>query len=320
MERLLFTKGAEVLENPVISPDMQSKPARKKISESTKEKLTGYLYVSPFFILFAVFGLFPILFSFYLGFQKWDGLTEMSYAGFNNFKLILNDALFWKSLYNTIVIWVLSAVPILLGGIILAFALNSALIRFKTFFRITIFMPYVTSTVAVAIVFGIIFSNQDYGLMNIMMSWFGLDPLKWAQTEWGVKIAIAVMVVWRWIGYNTLIYLAGLQSIPNELYEAAKIDGASTRQQIMYITIPMLKPMIIFTVFLSTIGSLQLFTEPLVFLGRTFREEGITVVLYLWREAFVNMAFGTASATAIILFLIIMIFSAINYLITNKIG
>lgn len=303
----------------VVNPE-PNKNKKKKMSEVTKEAITGYIYISPFFILFAIFGIFPILFSFYLGFQKWDGLTDMSYVGFRNFSLILGDPLFWKSLYNTIVIWVLSAIPILFGGIILAFALNSALIRFKSFFRVSVFMPYVTSTVAVAIVFGIIFSNQDYGLMNIVISWFGLDPVKWAQTEWGVKIAIAVMVVWRWIGYNTLIYLAGLQSIPNDLYEAAKIDGATVRQQIMYITIPMLKPMIIFTVFLSTIGSLQLFTEPLVFLGRSFREEGITVVLYLWREAFVNMAFGTASASAIILFFIIILFSGINYYITNKIS
>ncbi len=244
----------------------------------------------------------------------------MEFVGLRNFELILGDALFWKSLSNTLIIGILGTVPQLIVAILLAFALNSAIVRFKNFFRVSIFLPYVTSTVAVAIVFGIMFNNQDFGLINIVIGWFGIDPVSWGTTEWGVKIAIATMIFWRWVGYNTIIYLAGLQSIPYDLYEAAKIDGATVYQQIRYITIPMLKPVIIFTVFLSTIGSLQIFAEPLVFLGRTFREEGMTVVLYLWREAFVNMAFGPASATALILFVIIILFSSINMYIANRIG
>ncbi|WP_408004823.1 carbohydrate ABC transporter permease [Radiobacillus kanasensis] len=297
-------------------------PNKKKssLSEKTKEAISGYIYISPFFILFAIFGLFPILFSFYLGFQSWNGLGEMKFVGLQNFEWILTDPLFWKSLSNTLIMWVLGTLPQLIIGIILAYALNSALIRFKSFFRVSIFMPYVTSTVAVAIVFGIMFNDQDFGLINVILGWFGVDPVSWSTTEWGVKIAISTMVFWRWIGYNTIIYLAGLQAIPNELYEAAKIDGATTRQKIQYITIPMLRPILILTVFTSTIGALQLFTEPLVYIGRTYREEGITVVLYLYREAFVNLAYGPASAAAIILFFIIIVLSAINVFVANRIG
>jgi len=302
------------------SPKQIPPPKRRLLSEKAKNALSGYLYISPFFILFAIFGLFPILFSFYLGFQRWNGFGAMEYVGLRNFELVLSDPLFYKSLTNTLIIGIIGTVPQLIVALLLAFALNSALIRFKNLFRVSIFLPYVTSTVAVAIVFGIMFNNQDFGLVNIIIGWFGIDPVSWGTTEWGVKIAIATMIFWRWVGYNTIIYLAGLQSIPNDLYEAAKIDGATIYQQIRYITVPMLKPMIIFTVFLSTIGSLQIFAEPLVFLGRTFRSEGITVVLYLWREAFVNMAFGTASATAILLFFIIIVFSVINMLIANRIG
>ncbi|SDK02610.1 carbohydrate ABC transporter permease [Sediminibacillus albus] len=316
---------------PQIQPDADTKhepvkPSPKKkrspfhFSEKTKDAISGYLYISPFYILFAIFGLFPMLFSFYLGFQKWNGLGEMEYVGLQNFKFVLADPIFWKSLLNTVVIGVIGTLPQLLIGIILAYALNSALIRFKSVFRVSIFMPYVTSTVAVAIVFGVMFNNQDFGLMNVVFNWLGFDSVNWGTSEWGVKLAISTMVFWRWVGYNTIIYLAGLQGIPNDLYEAAKIDGASIRQQIQYITIPMLKPIIILTVFLSTIGAMQLFTEPLVFLGRSFREEGITVVLYLYREAFSNMAFGTASATAIILFVIIIVLSSINVFFTNRIG
>src|SRR5690625_3635051 len=128
------------------------------------------------------------------------------------------------------------------------------------------------------------------------------------------------MVFWRWIGYNTIIYLAGLQGIPRELYEAADIDGATVRQKIQYITLPMLRPIVIFLVFTTTIGALQLFTEPLIFLGRGAREEGITMVLYLYREAFNNLAFGPASATAIVLFILIVIISAINVFISNRLA
>ncbi|WP_226037162.1 carbohydrate ABC transporter permease [Aquibacillus saliphilus] len=297
-------------------------PSKKKsfFSEKKKEAISGYLYISPFFILFAIFGLFPILFSFYLGFQKWNGLGAMEYVGFQNFKWILTDPLFWKSLTNTLYMWVLGTIPQLIIGIILAYALNSTLIKAKSFFRVSIFMPYVTSTVAVAIVFGIMFNNQDFGLVNIIVGLFGVDTISWGTTEWGVKVAISTMVFWRWVGYNTIIYLAGLQGIPNDLYEAATIDGATIRQKIQYITIPMLRPIIILTVFTSTIGALQLFTEPLIFIGRTYREEGITVVLYLYREAFTNLAFGPASAAAIILFFIIIIISSINVFIANRIG
>lgn len=291
-----------------------------RMTEEKKEMVTGYLYISPFFILFTIFGLFPILFSFYLGFQKWNGLTEMEFVGWANFRFVLEDPLFWKSLYNTFIMGLLGTFPQLVVAIVLAFALNSALIKFRNFYRVSYFMPYVTSTVAVAVVFGVIFSEQESGLINVILSWFHLDPVNWTTSEWGVKFAIAAMVFWRWVGYNTIIYLAGLQSIPKELYEAAKIDGATLFQQLRYITVPMLRPFIIFTVFLSTIGAFQLFTEPLIFLGRSYREEGITVVLYLWREAFVNLSFGPASATAILLFFIIIIFSSVNVFLANRIG
>ncbi|MFC4386621.1 carbohydrate ABC transporter permease [Gracilibacillus marinus] len=293
---------------------------KSSLNEKTREAIAGYIYVSPFFILFAVFGLFPILFSFYLGFQKWNGLGEMEFVGLQNFKFVLSDPIFWTSLSNTLIMWVLGTIPQLLFGIILAYALNSALIKMKSLFRVAIFMPYVTSTVAVAIVFGIMFNPQDFGLFNVILGWFGVDPVSWKTSYWGVKIAISTMVFWRWVGYNTIIYLAGLQAIPNELYEAAQIDGATIRQKIQYITIPMLKPIIILTVFTSTIGALQLFTEPLIYVGRSFREEGITVVLYLYREAFTNLSFGPASASAIILFIIIIILSSINVFVANRIG
>lgn len=293
---------------------------KKSLDEKKKTARTAYFFISPFFILYAVFGLFPMLFSFYLAFFKWNGLSDMTFVGMENFNFIFSDPIFYEAIKNTFIIGLLGTAPQIIVGILLAFALNSTLIRFRNVFRTMIFLPYVTSIVAVAIIFGVIFSNQEAGFINYILSYFGIDSINWNIQNWPVKITISIMVFWRWVGYNTIIFLAGMQSIPNALYEAAKIDGATVWQQIRLITIPMLKPTITFVVFTATIGALQLFTEPLVFLGRNLRQEGITMVAYLWKDAFVFNAFGTASAAAIVLFFIIIIITGINILLTNRIG
>lgn len=291
-------------------------------SESRKDMYSAYLYIAPFFIIFACIGLYPMLFSIYLAFQKWNGLSPMVPAGLENFKIVLADPLFWKSVYNTIVIGIMGTAPQIIFGIIFAYLLNMAFLRFKNFFRVTIFMPYITSMVAVALIFSVLFSDHESSLANFVLSLAGLDPVNWSSSEWGTKIAISIMVFWRWVGYNTIIYLAGIQSIPKELYEAATIDGASKIQQFRYITIPMLKPFIILTVFTSTVGALQLFSEPTVFLGTGAftRDEAMTIVMYLYRDAFRLQSFGTASATAIILLILISMFAAINVYLTSGMG
>lgn len=285
----------------MVSLDEKQQKKRRKgfSSQDMKEMLSGYLYISPFFIIFAIIGLYPAIFSLILAFQKWNGMGEMEFVGLNNFQVILSDPLFWKSVYNTVILGLMGTAPQLVIGLILAFLLNLSYLRFKAFFRVTIFMPYITSMVAVALVFSVFFSNNETALVNYIIGLFGFDPVSWKTSEWGAKIAISTMVFWRWLGYNTIIYLAGMQSIPNELYEASKIDGASIFQQLRYITIPLLKPFIILTVFFSTVGAMQLFTEPTVFLGNTAfsRDEAMTVVMYLYRDAFKLSSFGTASVT-----------------------
>lgn len=291
-------------------------------SESRKDMYSAYLYIAPFFIIFALIGLYPAIFSIYLAFQKWNGLSPMIPVGLENFKTVLTDSLFWKSVYNTIVMGIMGTAPQIVFGIIFAYLLNMAFLRFKNFFRVTIFMPYITSMVAVALIFSVLFSDHESSLANYVLSLAGLDPVSWTSSEWGTKIAISIMIFWRWVGYNTIIYLAGIQSIPNDLYEAATIDGANKIQQFRYITIPMLKPFIILTVFTSTVGALQLFSEPTVFLGANAfgRDEAMTIVMYLYRDAFKLQSFGTASATAIILLILISAFAAINVYLTSSIG
>ncbi len=293
-----------------------------KLSEKKKDMISGYLYVAPFFIVFGIIGLYPALFSIVLAFNEWNGLGDMQFVGLSNFTVVLQDPLFWKSLYNTVIIGLMGTAPQLIVGIVLAYFLNLAVIRFTNFFRVTIFMPYITSMVAVALVFGVFFSSNETALANYVIGLFGVDPVSWKTSEWGAKIAIALMVFWRWVGYNTIIYLAGLQSISKDLYEAATIDGANKLEQFIYITIPLLKPFIILTVFMSTVGALQLFAEPTVFLGSSAfsRDEAMTVVMYLYRDAFNLGSFGTASATAVLLLIIIIGAAAINTWLTSGIG
>lgn len=186
--------------------------------------------------------------------------------------------------------------------------------KFRTLFRVGYFLPNVTSIVAVAIIFGALFAN-NYGFLNYLLQSVGLPVVEWLNAPWGIKVAISSMVVWRWTGYNAVIYLAGLQSIPQTLYEAAKIDGASAIQSFFRITIPMLRPVILFTVITSTIGGMQLFTEPQVLVGNDggAGAAGMTIVLYLYRESFINNYFGYGAAVGWGMFLIIALFSIVNW-------
>ncbi|TDQ36768.1 carbohydrate ABC transporter permease [Aureibacillus halotolerans] len=309
----------------MISTDKQKQqnvPKKSGLSEKTKDRLSAYLYISPFFLIFSLVGLYPAVFSLYLSFHRWDGLTPMTSAGLNNFKIVLEDPLFWKALSNTLIIGIMGTAPQLVVGILLAFLLNLSVLKMKHFFRVTIFMPYITSLVAVALVFSVFFSNNETALANYILSLFGMEPINWKTSEWGTKVAISLMVFWRWVGYNTIIYLAGLQSIPKDLYEAATIDGASRPQQLRFITLPLLKPFITLTVFFSTVGALQLFAEPTVFLGNAAfsRDEAMTIVMYLYRDAFQLQSYGTASATAVILLIIIVTLAAINTFLSSGIG
>ncbi|UUZ81407.1 sugar ABC transporter permease [Paenibacillus sp. P26] len=298
------------------------RPARKAGLWREIVKNRGlYLFISPFYILFAVFGLFPIVFSLYLAFNKWDGIGKIQFTGLNQFRYLVTDAQFWKAIRNTLEIWVYSTIPMLFLALLIAFLLNASFLRFRTFYRIAYFLPNVTSIVAVAIVFGTVFGNK-YGLLNYILTSLGAEPVQWLNSAVGIKWAIASMVIWRWTGYNAIIYLAGLQSIPSVLYEAARIDGATTWQTFTKITVPLVRPIILFTVITSTIGGMQIFTESQVLTGNGGGPggAGMTIVLYLYQLAFVKYLFGYASTVAWGLFVIIAAFSFLNYILVQKPG
>ncbi|MMZ60430.1 Lactose transport system permease protein LacF [compost metagenome] len=303
-------------------PTRPAAPKRRFWTETRRSRLTAYTFISPFFILFAIFGLYPILFTIYLSFFKWDALGPMKFVGFKNYHLVTSDPTFWVSFSNTIIMALMGTLPQLIVALFVAVMLNSAMNKFKNTFRILYFMPNITSIVAVTLVFSTMFGNN--GMVNWLLNTFGLESVPFNSGWWGVKIAISTMVMWRWMGYNAIIFLSGLQSIPNDIYEAAKIDGASRMQQMIYITLPMLRPFILFVTLISTIGALQLFTEPYVFLGQSgsgaTRQEGVTMVNYLYSEAFMNGFFGTAAASAVLLLLATIFFSLLNMLLSSRMG
>lgn len=302
------------------SPHAESK--RPFLTEQRRSRITAYTFISPFFILFSIFGLYPIFFTIYLSFFKWDALNPMKFVGLKNYELVTSDPTFWISFSNTLIMGLMGTVPQIILALLIAVLLNSGMTRFKKTFRVLFFMPNITSIVAVTLVFSTLFGNN--GMINWLLSGLGLDSVAFNSGWWGVKIAISTMVMWRWTGYNAIIFLSGLQSIPTDLYEAARIDGANRRQQLTFITLPLLKPFVVFVTLLSTIGALQLFTEPYVFLGQSgtgsTRQEGITMVTYLYSEAFRNGFFGTAAATAVLLFLVTIIFSVLNMLVSSRMG
>jgi cellobiose transport system permease protein len=281
-----------------------------------RQAFPQYAAVAPFFVLFAVFGAFPVLFSIWISFHSWDGIGQMKWVGLEQYNYLLSDPVFWKAIGNTMIIWVLSTVPMLLLALVIANALHNAT-RFRSFYRIAYFIPNVTSVVAVTLVFGSVFSN-NFGLLNAFLQSIGVGKVDWLTQPWGIKIAIATIVTWRWVGYNAIIYLAGLQAISADVYEAAKVDGASPRQTFWRITVPMLRTVILFTAVTSTIGGLQIFTESRVLFGDTNNiggpgNAGMTIVSYLYQSAFINNQFGYGAAIGWALFILIVLFSIINW-------
>lgn len=305
---------------PIAAPSKATPPATPTKISRRRELLSLYLAISPFYILFAIFGVFPIIFSIYLSFQNWDGIGDMQFVGFAQYQFLLSDPQFWKVLLNTFQIWIISTVPMLAIALVVAFLLNQQ-IRAKGAYRIAYFIPNVTSIVAITLIFGSIFSNQ-FGLVNAFLSWIGADPVQWLTEPWPIKFAVAAIVIWRWMGYNALIYLAGLQAIPNDLYDAARVDGASWVQVFFRITVPMLRPIILFTVITSTIGGLQLFTEPQLLLGNAGGpgSEGQTISLYLYQQAFTLNDFGYGAALSWAMFIVIILFSIINWRLVQGTG
>ncbi len=281
-----------------------------------------YIFISPFYISFVVFGFFPLLAALYLGFHKWDGMSAPQWVGLRNYiRLVTVDAFFLQSVGNTLVLGLMCLVPKLILALLVAVAINSGLLRFKTGYQVLYFMPIITSPVAVAIVFLTIF-GQRTGILNYLIAGVGLQPVRWLVEPLTIKPAITLLVVWHEVGWYMVIFLAGLQSIPQDLYDAASVDGAGGWGRFWHITIPMLAAVILFTVVIDIIGELQLFGEPFVLVGPSggAGRQGLTMAMYLFQNAFVSMKMGYASAQAYVMFAMIAILSLLNIKVFGRPG
>ncbi|WP_336921983.1 carbohydrate ABC transporter permease [Aquipuribacter sp. SD81] len=273
-----------------------------------------YLYVSPFFLLFFAFGLFPLVWTAWISFNEFTLGSPMTFVGLDNYRWLFSSPEFYNSLWRTITIGILSTVPQLLLALGLAHLLNYQMVV-RNFFRISMLMPYATSVAASTLVFAQLF-GRDAGFVNWVLSWFGVDAVDWRNGDLTAQIAIAVIVTWRWTGYNALIYLAGMQSIPRDLYEAAAIDGASKWQQFRHVTLPGLRPTILFTVVVSTIGATQLFGEPLLF-GNGQANGGAmnqyqTLGLFMYQQGWEYFNLGRAATVAWVTFVLVVALVLLN--------
>ena len=288
---------------------------KRMLWREIKANRVAYVYIAPFFILFAIFGLFPILSGLYISFFRWDGVGAMKWKGLDNYVRLFTDPTFILSIKNTLYIGVIAHIPILFGGLVLAYILNGKFVKFQNVFKTVYFLPMVTSAVAVTIVFQVLF-GYNFGLINYCLALIGLPPVNWlgGAGEY-VKAAIIIMFSWKWIGWNMVIYLAGMQGISNDIYEASTIDGASSAQTFFRITLPLLKPIILFTLIQSTIGTVNLFTEPFVLtnsLTGGTNNMGLTMMMYLLNKAPKgNNIYGLASAVAYVITVMVIIISLV---------
>lgn len=304
-----------------------AKEARRAARRSRRyrldEKLSPYGFIAPFFLFFAAFGFFPLLYT------GWASLhrvtlhqpTDMEWAGLHNYARLLEDEFFWNALRNTFTIGVISTVPQLLMALGLAHLLHYKL-RGSMFFRVVMLTPYATSVAAATLVFAMLY-GRDFGMINWLLDQVGIDPVDWKNDTWASQFAVSSIVIWRWTGYNALIYLAAMQAVPQDRYESAAVDGASRWQQFVHITIPALRPTILFTVVVSTIGATQLFGEPLLFAGQQTggpSHQYQTLGLYLYEQGWFNFNLGRASAIAWTMFLILVVIGLLNWAIARWIG
>ncbi len=281
--------------------------ARKGFLWDVVRNRQAYLFVSPFFILFVVFGLYPIIYSFVLSLHEWHATKAWTYVGLKNYAtLLFKDAVFWTSLYNVVFIFIINVPVMIFLSVFIALALNNPARRHKDIFRIVYLLPYVTSVLSIAIVFYVLFDDRA-GLINLLLGGIGVPPVHWLTSQSMSKVSIDILVTWKWTGYNMIIALAGLQSIETQIYDAARIDGASGFRTFWQITFPLLRPVIGFQFIMSTIGTFNMFTEPYFLTNGGPGYSSITLVLYLYRTAFKFFQLGYGAAIAFLTFLVVLI-------------
>jgi len=282
-----------------------------------RDDLVGWTFAAPFVILFGIFLAFPILASFVLSFTSF-GLKDLAnpvgstVVGLKNYVDLFSDPVFWTALFNTFY-FVIVGVPLtLVFGLLIATALNRGVSRFRTVFRVGYYLPVITSIVAIAVVWRFLL-DPDVGLINMALGGLGITGPAWLADPVLAMPSIIAMAVWRNLGFAMIVFLAGLQAIPATLYEAAAIDGAGRWQGFRYVTLPMLRPTILFMTVITTIGYLQLFEEPFVMTNGGPLDKTLSITMYMYQQGFTFFHQGFASSIAYVLFVIVAIVAFLQF-------
>ena len=309
--------------NDVVIPgkaEARGRRVRSSLAQRLWHGRWGLLFVAPFFLLFVVFSVFPIGFSSWLSFQDWNGVPGREvFVGFENFTFALRDNLFWESMFNVFLIFVLHMPIMLFTALVLAVLLNDNFLRLQGLWRALIFLPHLTSMVAAGFTFRLIL-EKDSGFANAALNLLGIADVPWLDDVWWARISVALLLLWAWMGYEMVIFLSALQNIPGELNEAAMMDGANRIQIFWHITVPLLKPVIVFCFTVSLIGTFALFTEPTILTGGGPIHATATPTMEIFGNAFSNLKYGYAAALSYIYFLIVVVATLVQLRFTQRGG
>ncbi|WP_218915136.1 carbohydrate ABC transporter permease [Caldanaerobius polysaccharolyticus] len=281
----------------------------------------GYLFIAPYFIAYFTFGLYPVLYSLYLSFTKWDGVSAIKFIGLGNYVNLLNDDVFLKSIGNTWIIWIFNVIPQMLLAIFLAVLLTQYSIKGTSIFRAIFYVPNLVTAASIGVLFNILLDWQT-GTVNKLLISMGLlkDPINWLNEPVYARATVSLIQFWQWFGPTMIFFIAGIKAIPVELYEAAYVDGANRWRTFWTITLPLLRPVVLYQAITSLIGGMQIFDVPMTLTdGMGSPEKSIlTMVMYLYNTAFKNYNYGYGAAVAYALFLMILVFSIIVFKIITR--
>ncbi|TRY18324.1 sugar ABC transporter permease [Tessaracoccus rhinocerotis] len=273
------------------------------------KRLAPYLFIAPFLLTLVIFWLYPVAQSVVMSFQE-VLYGQASYVGTANYERLWRDQVFWKAMYNSLRYMVLTLVLLVTIPLLLAVAINTRIgsAKLKNFFKASLFVPALTSVVVAGIIFRLMFSESESGMMNQIADFFSFGPVRWLRNDLTGLAALLLLALWRWTGVNTMYFLAGLQAIPEEHYEAASIDGASALQKFLFVTLPGIKPTIVYVVTISVYGGLAMFLESfMLYAGNSSpNNQGLTIVGYLYRKGIQENDLGFASAVGVVLLVVVL--------------
>ncbi|WP_320122579.1 sugar ABC transporter permease [uncultured Sphaerochaeta sp.] len=285
--------------------------------KTLKKYRIPYLFISPFFILFIVFQLIPIIWTGYISFTEWNGLMTPTWVGLANYKLLVQDYMVSDAIFNTIIYWLAGIIGILLFALMIALCLNSERLRFKQFFKTATFLPYVCASVAMGLIFGMLF-DENAGLINEILITIGGDRIPWLTSSTFSKIPVIMLFNWRITPWFTIIILSGLLNISKEYYEAATVDGANVFQQFFYITVPLLSNIMFFCMLTITVDTWKMFNESYILAGPGSSNTSLFQLIY--QSAFKTFKLGYASALSVILILILLVISIVQFVVRRHQG